>query len=238
MKINFRKLFQQYNINIELLNKKIMFRDFNISNIEKNQEINDYMYLIYSSQGSYQIFNNRFQYSITHTFDEECTPPIYCSLDFNNKYFPKKYILIPVGDFYFYQSEYIKDTIRLCEKKYLLNFLKEYNKKELFEEMSIFFKNHNFNNFDPNILLKYKYLLYRDLVNFFLNTYHRNKLVDANAEILLYCEKYILFDYEKYFNAYYKKKLNYTNLYKKLRVNSWEYRELVNLIMNNKNSYL
>lgn len=207
-------------------NLKLLFRDFDNSKIKINQQINDYAYLIDSKQGSYITTNNSFQNSITHTFDEIETPPIYCSLKFDNKYSFKKYLVIPINDFYFYQSEYINDFINLCDKNYILEFINKYGRKEMVNEISIFFKNNNYSKYEPTNLRNYNYLLYRNLVNLFINTYHKNKLINENAEILLYCKEYILFDYEKYLNNYYNKILNYKGLYKKLKINSLKYKDI------------
>lgn len=57
-------------VNFNLYDKYLMFRDFNISTIKKDQKINEFMYLIHPIQGSYITLNNSFQYSIVNTFDE------------------------------------------------------------------------------------------------------------------------------------------------------------------------
>jgi hypothetical protein len=213
-------------VNFNLYDKYLMFRDFNISTIKKDQKINEFMYLIHSIQGSYITLNNSFQYSIANTFDEIDTPPTYCSLDFDNKYNKKKYLLIPINDFYFYQSEYINDFIRLTEQKYLLTFLKKYQKNDEIKKLMEFFEKYPYSHFSPTDLRNFDYLLYRNIVNSFINTYHKNKLINKNAEILLYCTKYILFDYEEYFNKFYNRELNYEKLYKKLNIASLKYKDI------------
>lgn len=217
MKIKINDLTFKYNFTIDnrINDLSLMFRDFNISGIKENQKINDYIYLIDSSQGLYMHLNNSFQNSITSSFDKIETPPVYCSLNFETKYFPKKYLVIPVNDFYFYQSEYINDFINLCDKNYILEFIKKYGRKEMINEISIFFENTTYSKYEPT-----------NLVNLFINTYHKNKLINEKAEILLYSKEYILFDYEKYLNNYYNKILNYKNLYKKLKINSLKYKDI------------
>lgn len=216
-----------------LYNQKLMFRYFNINSLNVEQQINKYMYVVDSQKGTYSFSSNNFQKSITYSLDYIDSPPVYCSSNFfMGKYNKKKYLVIPLKEFYFYQSSWISDFIQLVNYKEILEFTNSFADKKIYNELNLFFEEIKslifFGGlFETELLLNYNYMLYRNLVNLLLKTYKKNKIINVNSEILLYCKEYILFDYSLFISDYYNREINIDRIYNKLKLDRLLYRDLI-----------
>lgn len=202
----------------------ILFRCFDLKtrNITK---LNDYLFLINGFNGQKPIhqdisYNQVLTKIINMNNAETLFPPAYCS---RNPYDWRGNIciIIPINNFNFYQSMYIKDLLDIEQKSYILDIFKDLNELDLFSFLyqtnAKLRKEIDSKQLHVNFWTVIKQQLSSDEYNYILNniinTYEKNVNINDENEFLVFSEKYLLFNISDFLKIELGKNYNYTSYY-------------------------